>query len=136
MLIDDSLYLYLFHYLIKNKSFQIESTKFHPLPRLEMIEYESNVVLSSIVNPLSRSCNHYRLEMQFSNISGTKLGSVVYEPASSIRVYDWWVPTYAQYVKQGLQPSLEYLCDKKDSNDNNQNDLEDDDAWDYVINNF
>lgn len=102
-----------------------------------MIEYESNIVLSSIANHLSRSCNHYRLEMQFSNISGTKLGSVVYEPASLIRVYDWWVPTYAQYVKQGLQPSLEYLFDRKDSNDNNdnQNEADDDDAWDYVINN-
>lgn len=60
----------------------------------------------------------------------------MYEPAASIRVYDWWVPTYAQYVKQGLQPSLEYLCEKKDENDNEQNETDTDDAWDYVINNF
>lgn len=76
--------------------------------------------------------------MQFSSTSGTKLGSAVYEPAASIRVYDWWVPTYAKYVKQGLQPSLEYLKDEKDTHNdnNNQNELDDDDAWDYVINNF
>lgn len=73
--------------------------------------------------------------MQFSNTSGTKLDSVVYEPASSIRVYSWWIPTYAKYVKQGLQPSLEYLRDEKDANDNNPNEA-DDDAWDYVINHF
>ncbi|XP_031617510.1 transmembrane protein 183 isoform X2 [Contarinia nasturtii] len=111
----------------------IESTKFHPLPRLDMIE--SNVFIASIVNHLSRSCNHYRLEIQFNNISCAKVGSVVYEPASSIRVYDWWVPTYSKYVKQGLQPSLEYVKDEKDSDDNNQN-ITDDDSWDYVINNF
>lgn len=74
--------------------------------------------------------------MQFSNISGTKLGSVVYEPAASIRVYDWWAPTYAKYVKQGSQPSLEYIKDEKNTNDNNDQDETDDDSWDYVINNF
>lgn len=99
-----------------------------------MIEYESNVVLSSIANHLSRSCSHYRLELQFSNISGSKLASVVYEPAASIRVYDWWVPTYAKYVKQGLQPSLEYLKDEKDNN--NQGQIVDDNWEDYVINQF
>lgn len=101
-----------------------------------MLEYESNVMLSSIVNLLSRSCSHYRLEMQFSNISGAKVGSVVYEPATSIKMYDWWHPTYSKYVKQGLQPSLEFVPDEKESSDNNQNELDDDDAWDYVINNF
>lgn len=116
--------------------FQVESTKFHPLPQLEVIEYESNVILSSIVNHLTRSCSHYRLEMQFTNISGTKLGSVVYEPAASIRVYDWWLPTYAKYVRQGSQPSLEYVKDDKDANDNNNQNELDDDSWDYVINNF
>lgn len=100
-----------------------------------MMEYESNVILYSIVNHLSRSCSHYRLEMHFSNISGSKIGSVVYEPASSIQVYDWWVPTYSKYVKQGLQPDLEYVRDEKDLSDNNQHGT-DDDAWDYVINNF
>lgn len=97
---------------------------------------ESNVIISSILNNLSRSCSHYRLEIQFSNITGAKVGSVVYEPASSIHVYDWWVPTYAKYVKQGLQPALEYVKDEKDSNDNNNFNGTDDDAWDYVINNF
>lgn len=116
-------------------NFQIETTKFHPLPQLEVIEYDSNVVLSSINSLLSRMCTHYRLEMKFSNISGTNLGSAVYEPAISIRVFDWWAPTYAKYVKQGLQPAIEYLKDEKDSNDNNQHET-DDDAWDYVINHF
>lgn len=97
---------------------------------------ESNVIISSIVNHLSRSCSHYRLELHFSNITGAKVGSVVYEPASSIRVYDWWIPTYAKYVKQGLQPSLEYVNDEKESNDSNNQNGTDDDAWDYVINNF
>lgn len=101
-----------------------------------MLECESNVILSAITNHLSRSCSHYRLEMQFSNISGAKVGSVVYEPATSIRAYDWWVPTYSKYVKQGLQPTLEYVKDDKESNDNNPNEMDDDDAWDYVINNF
>lgn len=116
--------------------FQIETTKFHPLPRLDMIE--SNVILSSIANLLSRSCSHYRLEIQFSNITGAKVGSAVYEPASSIRVYDWWVPTYARHVKQGLQPSLEYVKDEMDAdaNDNSNQHGTDDDEWDYVINNF
>lgn len=101
---------------------------------MEMIEYGSNVVLSSIVNRLSRSCSHYRLEMQFSSISGAQVASAVYEPATSIRVYDWWTPTYAKYVSHGTESALEYLRDATDANDNNQNDV--DDSWDNVIYNF
>lgn len=72
--------------------------------------------------------------MNFTNVTGARIASVVYEPAASIKVYDWWVPTYAKYVRQGFQPSLEYLRDEKE----HINELEgtDDDAWDYVINNF
>lgn len=101
---------------------------------MEMIEYGTNVVISSIVNRLSRSCSHYRLEMEFRNISGTKVGSVVYEPAISIRVYDWWTPTYAKYVSHGTESAVEYLRDETDLNDNNRDDV--DDSWDNVIYNF
>lgn len=62
------------------------------------------------------------------------MASAIYEPATSIKVYDWWVPTYSKYVKQGFQPKLEYLQDEKESgNDFNGTD---DDAWDFVINNI
>lgn len=114
--------------------FQIETTRLHPLPEMEMIEMGSNVVLSSIANHLSRSCSHYRLEMQFSSISGNIVGSVVYEPAISIRVYDWWTPTYAKYVSHGTESSMEYLRDETDLNDNNPDEI--DDSWDNVIYNF
>lgn len=72
--------------------------------------------------------------MHFTNVSGAKTASVAYEPATLIRVYDWWVPTYAKYVRQGFQPFLEYLHDEKESN--NDFNGTDDDAWDFVINNF
>lgn len=102
---------------------------------MEMIEYGSNVVISSIMNRLTRSCSHFRLEMQFANISGTIVGSVGYEPAISIRVYDWWTPDYAKHVSLGSESALEYLRDVVDLNDNNnQNDV--DDSWDNVIYNF
>lgn len=103
------------------------------MPRLDIIE--SDVLLASINNHLSRSCSHYRLEMNFKNVSGAKIASVVYEPAASITIYDWWAPTYAKYVKQGFQPSLEYLRDKKETIDEFDG-LTDDDAWDFVLNNF
>lgn len=74
--------------------------------------------------------------MHFANVSGVKIGSVVYEPANQIRVYDWWVPIYSKYVKHGNQPSLEYVKDDKDTEIDNNLDGTDDDAWDYVINNF
>lgn len=97
------------------------------------MEHESNIVLSSIANRLSRTCDHYRLDISFSNITGTKVASVVYEPATLIKVYDWWEPTYSKYVRQGIQPNLEYLRDEKPApNDNSGTDWDD---WDFVINN-
>lgn len=73
--------------------------------------------------------------MNFRNVSGARIASVVYEPAPSVKIYDWWVPTYAKYVRQGFQPSLEYLRDEKESSEE-FNGMTDDDAWDYVLNNF
>lgn len=89
-------------------------------------------MLASISNHLSRSCSHYKLEMNFSNISKTNIASVYIEPAVAIKVYDWWVPTYSKYVKQ---PTLKYIPDDKEETNYNQNGS-DDDAWDFVINNF
>lgn len=97
------------------------------------METTNNVILTSIGYHLSRSCNHYRLEIKFSGASRQIVGNIVYEPAIDIRVYDWWTPTYAKYVKQGVQPSLEYIRDDKDVIDNEPG-MTDDDAWDYVIN--
>lgn len=97
------------------------------------METFNNITLSSIGYHLSRSCNHYRLEMKFAGTSRQTVGNVVYEPAIDIRVYDWWTPTYAKYVKQGVQPNLEYIRDDKDAIDDAPG-MTDDDAWDYVIN--
>lgn len=114
---------------------QIESTAFHPLPRLsDEMDTANNVTLSTIGHHLSRSCNHYSLEMKFAGASHQIVGSIVYEPAIDIRVYDWWTPTYAKYVKQGVQPNLEYIRDHKDAVDDDGPGMTDDDAWDYVIN--
>lgn len=93
------------------------------------------MLLASINNHLSRSCSHYRLEMNFKNVSGAKIASVIYEPAASVNIYDWWVPTYAKYVRQGFQPSLEYLRDEKEPPEEFVG-MTDDDAWDYVLENF
>lgn len=113
---------------------QIESEKFHPLPRLsDEMETANNVTLSSIGHFLSRSCKHYRLELKFAGTSRQIVGSIVYEPVTDIRVYDWWTPAYAKYVKQGVQPNLEYIRDERDAIDDEPG-MTDDDAWDYVIN--
>lgn len=72
--------------------------------------------------------------MKFANASHQNVATIVYEPATSIRVYDWWTPTYSKYVKQGFQPNLEYLRDEKETTE--YSGATDDDAWDYVINNF
>lgn len=93
------------------------------------------MLLASINNHLSRSCSHYRLEMNFQDVSGARVASVAYEPAASVKFYDWWVPTYAKYVRQGSQPSLEYLRDEKKSTEEFHG-MTDDDAWDFVLNNF
>lgn len=113
---------------------QIESTKFHPLPcLLDEMETANNIILSSIGHHLTGSCNNYRLEMQFAGTSRHIVGNIVYEPAIDIRVYDWWTPTYAKYVKQGVQPNLEYIRDHNEAIDDEPG-MTDDDAWDYVIN--
>lgn len=97
------------------------------------METANNVTLHSICHLLSRSCNHYRLEMKFAGASRQIVGSITYEPAKEIQVYDWWTPTYAKYVKQGVQPKLEYIRDEKDAPDDGPG-MTDDDAWDFVMN--
>lgn len=72
--------------------------------------------------------------MRFANASRQDVAMIAYEPTQEIRVYDWWTPTYAKYVKPGTKPDLEYLCDEKDAND--EPGITDDDAWDFVINQF
>lgn len=94
--------------------FQIQTTKFHPLPKLsEEMEHEPKFILHSISHLLSRCCNHYRLEMKFSNASRQIIGTITYEPAVSIAVYDWWAPDY--YKPQGFKANVEYLRDEKDA---------------------
>lgn len=89
---------------------------------------EPNFILSSIANHLSRSCNHYRLELKFSNATGQTVATTSYEPAVSVTVYDWWTPNYYKYVKHGFQDNMEFLKDEKDQPEEIE---ADDDLWNF-----
>lgn len=95
------------------------------------MEHESKFLLHSISHLLSRCCKNYRLEMKFSNTSRQVIGSVTYEPAVAITVYDWWTPDY--YKPQGFKVNVEYLRDEKDPAPENMASVDDGD-WGFANN--
>lgn len=95
------------------------------------MEHEPKFILHSINQLLSRCLNHYRLELKFSNTSRQIIGSITYEPAVAIAVYDWWTPDY--YKPQGFKANVEYLRDEKEQAVEEM--ATGDDDWGFAANN-
>lgn len=95
---------------------------------LEEMEHQPKFTIFSIGHHLTRTCNHYRLELKFANASRQPVASISYEPAVSVKVYDWWTPNYYKYVKQGFQDNLEFLDEDKDPAEEIDTD---DDLWNF-----
>lgn len=67
----------------------ITTKSFRPLPFFSETPY-----LSSIIQSLSHGFTQNKIKLEFSDKCSTYLASVVYDPASFIRVLDWWHPNY------------------------------------------
>lgn len=71
--------------------------------------------------------------MKFANASKQVIGTIAYEPAVAISVYDWWTPNYYKHIGQGFQKNVEFLQDDKDPPEEIES--ADDSDWGFVGNN-
>lgn len=109
--------------------FQIESTKFQGLPRLESFSHESLVSLASIALRLSRDCSHYKCELTFSNVSKMIIARICIEPALGVKVYDWWVPNYATHIHSNESQYQAQVPQGEQQVSNGNNSNNNDDPW-------
>lgn len=87
----------------------VETSKFIPLPPTydqPQIKY-----LKSVTYNMSQGLRSYKINLEIVLYNGSPFAKLVLDPASNIKIWDWWHPEYHQLKKAGLyihEPEEDY----------------------------
>lgn len=68
----------------------VESPKFVPLPQT----FDQKIYLKTVTYNMSQGLRSYKINMDLVLYNGSQFARIVLDPATNIKVWDWWQPEY------------------------------------------